>query len=64
MSTKNVSVDKPDIKRLTENKTTLLTNADRKSPKPPQKVLKQMAGKRPIRSARKPKDMVPKTAPK
>lgn len=61
---KKVSVDKPEIKRVKANMPILWTNEDKKSPKPPDKVLKTMAGKRPIRSAKKPKEIVPTTAPK
>lgn len=64
ISTKNVSVDKPDIKRHTAKRGTELTNDVRKSPMPPDIVLIITAGKRPTRSAKNPKVMVPTTAPK
>lgn len=58
-----VSVERPATKRPTEKNGSELTNELIKSPIAPVNVVKMQAGKRPIRSARHPKNMVPITEP-
>lgn len=58
-----VSVERPATKRPTEKNGSELTNELIKSPIAPVNVVRMQAGKRPIRSARHPKKMVPITEP-
>jgi len=58
-----VSIERPDIKRVTENQGRLPTKEVKKSPAAPVKVDKTQAGSRPIRSAKYPKNILPRADP-
>jgi len=58
-----VSIERPEIKRVKQNQGRLPTKEVKKSPEAPVKVDKTQAGSRPMRSAKYPKNIVPRADP-
>jgi len=58
-----VSIDRPDINRVNENQGKLPTKEVKKSPEAPVKVDRTQAGRRPMRSAKYPKNILPSADP-
>lgn len=58
-----VSVDSPETNRVRQKQGRLLTKEVKKSPEAPVRVVRTQAGSRPIRSARYPKKILPRTEP-
>jgi len=58
-----VSIERPEMKRVKQNQGRLPTKEVKKSPEAPVKVDKTQAGSLPMRSAKYPKNIVPRADP-